>query len=169
MWLCKLPDDTMIKSFICSLCVQRKHEHKLTEKRAHFSDKRKASLECSCPWNPRYYLKHRIKTTGLLGHVEPWLYMCDSVPLAKADARQCVSSSLLPQDRRDGSDFSIACVPHGITMARVTLFLSYQETTLQTEVWFRLHKSCLLFLSTSTPPLTSPPYLQEHDWTDMLG
>lgn len=53
--------------------------------------------------------------------------MCDSVPLAKADARQCVSSSLLPQDRRDGSDFSTVYVPQGITTANVTLFRSIKK------------------------------------------
>lgn len=53
--------------------------------------------------------------------------MCDSVPLAEADARQCVSSSLLPRDRRDGSDFSTAYVPRGITTAKVTLFLSVKK------------------------------------------
>lgn len=30
MLLCKLPGDTLIKSFIYSLCIQRKHEHELT-------------------------------------------------------------------------------------------------------------------------------------------
>lgn len=53
--------------------------------------------------------------------------MCDSVPLAKTDAKQCVSLSLLPQDRGDGSDFSTAYVPQGITTAKVTLFLSIKK------------------------------------------
>lgn len=113
-----------------------------------FWDEKKTSLKRSCSWNPQYYLRRRIKTTGLLGHVEPWLYMCDSVPLAKADARQCVSSSLLPQDRRDGSDFSTAYVPQGITAAKVTLFLSiekpldkqrYGSVSISAVFWFSPH------------------------------
>lgn len=74
-----------------------------------------------------------MKTTGLfmyffsVTHVEHQLYMCDSVPLAGADARQCVSSTLLPRDRRDGSNFTIAYVPLGIMTAKVTLFFNIRK------------------------------------------
>lgn len=74
--------------------------------------------------------------------------MCDSVPLAKTDDRQCVSSSLLPQDRRNGSDFSTAYVLQGITTAKVTLFLSIKNPLNKQR--FFLRQSLLLFLSTST-------------------
>lgn len=43
--------------------------------------------------------------------------------LAEADARQCVSSSSLPRDRRDGSDLSTSYVPRGIPASRVFLGL----------------------------------------------
>ncbi|TNN71804.1 hypothetical protein EYF80_017975 [Liparis tanakae] len=43
------------------------------------------------------------------------------------DARQCASSSLLPQGRRDGSDFSAAYAPRGKTPVKVTLFLTFEK------------------------------------------
>lgn len=79
-----------------------------------------------------------------------------TVPLAKADARQCVSSSLLPQDKRDGIDFSTAYVPQGITMAKVNLFLSIKKPLNKRRYGcvsispvffcFSLHPPCLVLL-----------------------
>lgn len=139
-----------------------------------FWDKRKTSLECLCPRNPQYDLNHRIKTTGRLRHVESWLYMCDSVPLAKADARQCVSLSLQPQERRDGSDFSKVYDPQEITMAKVTLFCCtkkpldkqrYGSVSISPVYCFSPHTPCFVLC----PHFPALPICRSRTWRTYLG
>lgn len=76
--------------------------------------------------------------------------------------------SLLPQNKRDGSDFSTAYVPQGITTAKVTLFLSIEKPLNRGMV---LSLLVLFYVDLHVLPASSSSssYLQEQDWTDILG
>lgn len=155
--LCELPHDTLIKSFICCLwCPQKMWTQIHCErKQVHSEIKGKHPLNVPVHWIPQTLNQNNwaSETCGAD-------FTCVTLFLLLRQMPDNVSSSLLPQDRRDGSDFSTAHVPSGIATAKVTLFLSIKKprnkqryTSVSVSPVFMFLSTSILVLCLCCPPL----------------
>lgn len=162
----------MITSFILSLCVQRKHELKLTVSCLNNTStseiKGKHPLDALVCEILNTISNTESKQPGVWDMWSPD-FTCVTLFLSLKLTPDKVSLHVCRRGTEEMEVISLK--PPGTLTAKVSLFLS-AEKPLNKQRYGSVSISVLHIhpvLFPPLPPSPSPSYLQEQDWTDMLG